>query len=119
MIGPSLQLTGLVFFFKKKQKNVDTQLVPSGGFGRLFLKSQIVKIAGFAGRMVSAPTPPHGHCTTKAVQQSINRWVCLIKVYLPKEVGDLWMVICQPLDAMVEETKVLFVLMFKRKILIL
>ena len=29
------------------------------------------------------------------------------------------MVVCQPLDVMVEETKVLFVLMFERKILTL
>ena len=70
MICPSLQLTGLVFLKKKKKqtkKSVGTQLVPSGDFGRLFQKSQIVKIAGFAGWMVSVSTPPHGHCTMKAV----------------------------------------------------
>lgn len=73
MIGPSLQLTGLVLLLKKN-KTVDTQLVPSGGFGRLFLKSQVVKIADFAGRIISVP---RGRCTMKAVlnNQSTDGYV--------------------------------------------
>lgn len=71
--------------------------------------------------MVSVTKTPLGHCTVKAAldKKSTNEsgWVP-IKLYLQTQVASLWIVVCQPLGEIIEETKLLFIFTFKGNVLI-
>lgn len=70
--------------------------------------------------MASVTKTPLGHCTVKAASgnKSTNEpgWVP-VKPYLQKQVANLWLVVCQPLGEITEETKLLFIFTLKGNIL--
>lgn len=78
-----------------------------------------MNILGFGGLKISVIKTPLGHCTVKATldtkSTSALGWV-LLKLYLQKQVACLWILVFQHLGEIIEETKVLFVFMFKRNV---